>query len=70
MERVSVKSGNIATIGYDEEAKDLEVEFSRTGAVYLYSGVSKRTHTNLMKSESKGHYFAKYIKNSFVFKRV
>ena len=70
MERQTVKSSNIASVGYNEENKELEIEFRRTGGVYLYSGVSKRAYNNLMNAESKGHHFAKYIKNSYVFKKV
>lgn len=70
MKRVSVKSGNIASIGYDEESKDLEVEFKVTGGIYVYSNVPKRTHTNLMKADSIGGFFARFIKNSYVWKKV
>ena len=64
------KSSNIASVGYDEEKKELEVEFKVTGGVYVYYDVPKRTHTNLMNAQSKGIFFAKYIKHNYRYERV
>jgi hypothetical protein len=65
MDRVSVKSSEIRSIGYDESVKILEIEFHH-GGVYQYSGVSKKIYDNLMKSViSHGQYYDRYIKNRY-----
>lgn len=59
--RTRVQSSNIASIGYDEQAGILEVEF-RTGAVYQYYGVPKRVYVGLMNASSHGAYLTQYVK--------
>lgn len=69
MERRSVSSSNIQSIGYDEETQVLEVEF-KSGAVYQYTGVNVHLAHNLLGATSVGSFFAQNIKDSFSFKRV
>ena len=54
MQRVSVVSSNIAFIGYDEEARILEVEF-RNGAVYQYYDVPPAEYAGLIHALSLIH---------------
>lgn len=53
MERTPVKSSNVASVGYDEGAKVLEVQFL-SGGIYQYPGVEPQTHLDLMGAESIG----------------
>jgi hypothetical protein len=65
MERISVKSSELRSIGYDESRKILEIEFHH-GGVYQYSGVSKKIYDNLMNSvSSHAQYYDRYIKNRY-----
>ena len=64
MNRVDVQSSNIRSIGYDEKQEVLEIEFM-IGAVYEYKAVDVITFNDLMKSDSKGRFFAANIKHNF-----
>lgn len=64
MERISVTSSNLCSIGYDSETSTLEVEFNK-GSVYQYHGVPQDVFDSLMQAGSKGSYFNSNIKNSY-----
>ncbi len=61
MKRVPVSSSSLRSVGYDETASVLEVEFL-DGGVYEYSNVPAKHHANLMSAKSIGSYFATHIK--------
>ena len=61
MNRVPVSSSSLRSVGYDEAASVLEVEFV-DGGVYEYSNVPVRQHLSLMSASSIGSYFATNIK--------
>jgi hypothetical protein len=69
MNRESVSSSNVASIGYDEPSQTLEVEFNN-GAVYQYYNVTQVVFDQLMQAGSKGQYLAHNIKNSYPYSRV
>ena len=69
MTRTPVDSSNIKSLGYDNESKALEVEFTN-GAVYRYSGVGKRTFEELMETKSKGAFFHENIRGKYSYERV
>ena len=69
MDRIYVASSNIASIGYDEAAQTLEVEFLN-GSLYQYYNVSVELYQQLMKEGSKGKFLNAYIKNAFPYSRV
>ncbi|MDZ8033526.1 KTSC domain-containing protein [Nostoc sp. DedSLP04] len=70
MQRTSVSSSNIASIGYDAKQQILEVEFLK-GSVYQYSGVSESLYTGLMSADSHGNYLDTYIKKgSFPYRQI
>ncbi|MDD1695452.1 MAG: KTSC domain-containing protein [Methanoregula sp.] len=69
MERQSVKSVILNSVGYDEPAKTLEIEFN-TGLVYRYSGVPPKVYTELMNSSEMGKYFSEKIRPRFHTKQV
>lgn len=63
MQRTSVSSSNIASIGYDAKQQILEVAFLN-GSVYQYSGVPESLYSGLMSADSHGSYLDTYIKKS------
>jgi len=67
MERISVSSSNIASVGWEDGI--LEVEFTN-GGVYQYQGVPEDIYAGLMASGSKGKYLASSIKNVFPYTKV
>lgn len=66
MRRLPVHSSVIASVGYDDRSKILEVEFL-TGFVYQYYDVPKRTHDALMTAKSAGSYFNRFIRDKYRF---
>lgn len=64
MERTSVSSSNIQSIGYHADSSTLEIEFIK-GSVYQYFGVPQGEHEALMHSDSKGKYFNANIKDRY-----
>lgn len=69
MERQSVVSSNLASVGYDAESQVLEIEFLK-GGIYQYSGVWEDVFNSLMAASSKGTFFAENIKHKFPFHKV
>ena len=69
MERKRVSSSNIHSVGYDAEARILEIKF-HSGGIYRYSNVPETVHCHLMKAASKGSYFHQSIRDKYNFKRV
>ncbi|MFA5292607.1 MAG: KTSC domain-containing protein [Phycisphaerae bacterium] len=64
MNRISVQSSNIRSIGYDTDKRILEVEFN-SGSIYQYSGVSEYEYEGLLNASSKGRYMNTHIKDRF-----
>lgn len=54
MKRTKVKSTNLASIGFDEDKRELEVEF-QGGRVYTYSAVPKEVFDALMEENDKAN---------------
>ena len=69
MERTSVDSSNIVSIGYDAETETLEVEF-HSGNVYQYRDVPSDVHQRFMSSSSKGRFFSQYIRGQYPHSQV
>jgi hypothetical protein len=69
MERYSVASSNIASIGYDAPSQILEVEFL-SGTIYQYFGVPENMYNELMQAGSKGRFLNTYIRNAYGYSRV
>ena len=63
MERISVSSSNLASVGYDAINAVLEVEFNH-GGIYQYSGVPDEVHQGLMSAGSHGSYFDQFVKKA------
>ena len=68
MERISIQSNNIVSVGYDSETEILEIEFNN--GAYQYSGVPKVVHSGLMSASSAGSYFHRNIKDKYACVKV
>jgi len=69
MNRTSVQSSNVASIGYDPGTLTLEVEFTN-GAVYHYFDVPEVEYQNLIGAESVGSYLNQNIKSHYRYARM
>jgi hypothetical protein len=69
MDRVSVESATLASVGYDQGTLVLELEF-RSGEIYQYLAVPPSIHRTLLNAESKGQFFNRSIRNSFSYTRA
>ncbi len=69
MDRYSVVSSNLASVGYDPNSETLEIEFL-SGSVYQYYGVQKNMYDQLLQEPSKGRFLNTYIKNAYAYSRV
>ena len=69
MERQSVSSSNLASIGYDAENEILEVEFKH-GGIYQYFDVPENVYDELMNADSHGVYFSANIRNNYEFEKI
>ena len=69
MERQSVSSSNINSVGYDSESHTLEIEF-HSGDVYQYFDVPQSTHDELMRASSHGSYLHRYIKDQYRWMKI
>ncbi len=69
MERYSVASSNIASVGYDGNTQTLEIEFL-SASIYQYFGVPQNMYNQLMAAGSKGRFLNTYIKNAYPYSRV
>lgn len=69
MNRITVTSSNIRSIGYDEPSQTLEVEFNN-GGLYSYPNFPKETYDEFMAASSHGGFFASEIKYNYAFKKL
>lgn len=69
MQRKSVRSSNLASIGYDEINEILEIEFL-SGGSYQYLDVPVYVYEELMDADSHGKYFNEYIKDKYKTKKI
>jgi len=69
MERESVASSTVVSIGYEASSETLEVEF-KNGGIYQYYNVPEPVYQAFMASGSKGTFLHVNIKNAFPCSRV
>jgi hypothetical protein len=62
MERISVRSSNIAEVGYEDGT--LQVKF-KNGGVFEYQGVPAKEVANLHAAESMGKFLHSQIKPNY-----
>ncbi|MBE9156990.1 KTSC domain-containing protein [Nodosilinea sp. LEGE 06152] len=63
MNRISVSSSNLASVGYDLSTQVLEVEFLN-GSIYQYLGVPSSVYDGLMAASSHGSYLDQHVKRA------
>ncbi len=69
MMRADVVSSALRSVGYDREARVLEVQFV-SGTVYRYADVPADVHEALMSAPSHGRYFHQAVRDRFAYRRV
>jgi hypothetical protein len=69
MNRESVDSSNIASIGHDTESETLEIEFNN-GSIYQYFDVPEQVYDDMMMADSKGRFLHLNIKGNFRYSKV
>ena len=69
MERESVSSSNIASIGYEENSETLEIEFLN-GGLYQYFDVPMSVYKELMAADSHGKFLAASVKGNYRYSKV
>lgn len=69
MQRTSVNSSNLSSVGYDAQSATLEVAF-HNGGIYQYYGVPALTHAALLAASSHGSYLAHHIKGRYRYRKV
>jgi hypothetical protein len=62
VQREPVSSSSIASVGYDEAARTLEIEF-HNGRIYQFHNVPRQMAAALRAAPSAGAYFNKYVRN-------
>lgn len=68
MNMTSVNSSNLVAVGYEPQSQTLRIQFN--SGLYDYYNVPKLIYDGLMSAPSHGQYHAKYIKNSFNYKKI
>jgi hypothetical protein len=61
MDRQSVTSSNLRSVGYDVDSQTLELEFDN-GSIYQYYGVPEKVHRGSMQAPSKGSHLHQHIR--------
>lgn len=69
MDRTPVQSEDLASVGYCQSSRTLEVEF-KSGGVYHYLEVPAGIFEGLMEAPSKGKYLASRVKGTYSYKKV
>lgn len=69
MERIAVRSRDIAIVGYETQTSTLEIAF-RIGGVYRYSRVPAAVYQELLKAPSQGMYFDQHIKHQYPYRKI
>jgi hypothetical protein len=68
-ERRPLQSSDIASVGYDETAGTLEIEFRGTG-VYRYFSVPRCVYDEMIRTPSPGRFFLQQIKGKYAWERA
>lgn len=69
VDMVPVRSSNIASVGYDDEASELYVTFA-SGAVYAYEGVAPGVAEAIREAPSPGKFFYANVRDVYTARRV
>lgn len=69
MDRQSVVSSNLNSIGFDPQTNTLEIEFN-DNSVYHYFGVPEQVYLALLGASSHGKYFHANIRDRYPTKKI
>ncbi len=69
MQRTSVTSTNISSIGYDPQLATLEVEFA-SGDVYQYFDVPEHLFQQFLHASSHGQFLNDHIRYNYRYQKV
>lgn len=69
MNRIALSSSNVASAGYDDQSRTLEIEFHK-GGVYQYFDVPRTTYEQLVNAASPGGFLHEQIRGVFRYARV
>jgi hypothetical protein len=69
MNRTTVESSTMRSVGYDPQSRMMEIEFT-SGHVYQYSDVPPEVYQGLVDAESQGRYFRQHIRGVFPSQRL
>ena len=69
MDRKSLESSNIASAGYDDQTRTLEIEF-RKGGIYQYFDVPRPIFDQLVGTGSPGSVLHQEIRGVFRYARI
>ncbi|RYZ96146.1 MAG: KTSC domain-containing protein [Sphingobacteriaceae bacterium] len=70
MKRQHVDSSALHSIGYDDEAHILELEFNDHGGIWQYLALPPAVYKKFRRAKSLGRFFVKQIKGKFTEKRI
>jgi len=69
MDRISVTSSNIQSIGYEPQTAILEVEFA-LGDIYQYFDVPEHLYQQFLHSSSHGQFLNDYIRYNYRYQKI
>ena len=69
MPQSDLNSTSLNAVTYQDQQALLELEF-KSGAVYHYLDVPPKIYGALLRAESKGVYFNRYIRNRFAYAKI
>jgi hypothetical protein len=69
MRVATVESTTLSTVGYDENLKQMHLEFC-SRAVYLYFSVPAAVYEALLDAPSKGRYFNGTIRGRYPYRQI
>lgn len=69
MKHQTVRSTNVASVGYSKKLHALEIEFTR-GVTYRFLDVPQHVYTEFLEAGSKGHFIAVNIRGRYRYLRV
>lgn len=58
-----VTSTNLSAVGYDEQKRELYIQFQNSGSTYVYADVDQTEYRNLMGARSLGVFFWRNIRD-------
>jgi hypothetical protein len=70
MKHEPLVSDSLLSYGYDEQTKELNVTFKKSGVTYRYKGVPPRVAAGLGTADSAGKYFRDFVKPHYCYERL